>query len=83
VDKRIEHARWLTVEEAARVAGVSRQAVYGWIGRGRLQPVPTDDGVRIDADDLSRLLAARRAAANVGVGVATVLRWAEEADFAG
>jgi excisionase family DNA binding protein len=71
-----------TVEEAARKAGVSRQAVYAWIERGRLQPVPTDDGVRIDAADLARLLAARQAAAAAGVGIATLLRWAAEAGLA-
>jgi DNA-binding transcriptional MerR regulator len=69
----------LTIGEAARVAGVSPQAVHGWIGRGRLRPRLTDDGHRVDADDLFRLLAARRAAAVAGVGLGTVLRWADGA----
>jgi Helix-turn-helix domain len=67
---------WLTVEQTARLAGVSPQAVYSWICRGRLRPCPTVDGYRIDADDLFRLLSARRAAAVAGVGMGTVLRWA-------
>jgi hypothetical protein len=74
--RRGELAGELTIEEVARVAGVSRQAVHGWIGRGRLRPVPTADGDRIDADDLFRFLAVRRAAAVAGVGMDTLLRWA-------
>jgi hypothetical protein len=69
----------LTVGEAARVAGVSRQAVHAWIGRRRLTAIPTDDGDRIDADDLFRLLAVRRAAAVAGVGMDTLLRWTDGA----
>jgi hypothetical protein len=39
----------LTVEAAARVAGVTTQAVHGWIGRGRLagggrRPIPAVGG---------------------------------------
>jgi excisionase family DNA binding protein len=68
-----------TVGEAAKAAGVSRQTVYDWIARGHLWPLLTDDGYRIDADELARLLAARRAAGAAGVSLGTVLRWAADA----
>jgi excisionase family DNA binding protein len=75
----VDGRAWLTVGEVARAAGVHRYTVYGWIARGRLQPLPTDDGTyRIAAPDLARLLATRRAAATAGVRVATLLHWAEE-----
>jgi len=68
---------WLTAEEAARAAGVSRQTVYVWIGRGRLRPLPGDDGrVRIAGADLAGCLATRRTAAAVGVRVGTLRGWA-------
>jgi predicted site-specific integrase-resolvase len=35
---------WLTVEEAARIAGVHRYSVYKWIRWGWLAPLPADDG---------------------------------------
>jgi excisionase family DNA binding protein len=69
----------VTVEGAARAAGVHRYTVYTWIERGWLSAVLTDDGYLIGAADLARYLAARRAAARVGVRVGTLLRWAEEA----
>src|SRR5204862_80517 len=72
---------WLTAEEAARAAGVSCQTVYVWIARGRLHPIPSDDGqVRIAGDDLAGCLATRRIAATVGVRVDTLLGWAAAAD---
>jgi len=69
---------WLTVEEAAGVAGVSRQTVYSWIERGRLLPRAADDGKSIDAGELERLKATRRAAWATGVHVDTLLRWIDE-----
>jgi excisionase family DNA binding protein len=79
-DGRAAPRAWLTVDEGARAAAVSRQTVYAWIARGRLRALPSDDGaLRVAADDLARLLAARRAAAAAGVRLDTVLQWAEEA----
>jgi excisionase family DNA binding protein len=70
---------WLTAAEAAGVAGVHRYTVYHWIARGRLRTLPSDDGAfRVAADDLARLLAARRAAAAAGVRLGTILRWTGE-----
>ena len=72
---------WLTVEEAAREAGVSTNTVYAWLGQGRLRPLPSDDRMhRIARDDLKRLLAERRAAAATGVRIATLRQWAEGAN---
>ena len=72
---------WLTAEEAARAAGVSRQTVYVWIGRGWLHPLPSDDGqVRIAGAELAGCLATRRTAAAVGVRVGTLRGWAAAAD---
>ena len=68
--------RWLTVAEAAAVAGVSRQAVYGWAARGRLALAPTDGG-RIAAGELSRLLAVRRVADRTGLAQRTLRRIAD------
>ena len=84
-DERTGVARaWLTVGEAAREAGVHRYTIYDWIGQGRLQTLPSDDGAyRIAAADLDRYLVARRAAARAGVRVDTLLRWAEEAGAEG
>ncbi|MEA2512191.1 MAG: Helix-turn-helix domain [Thermomicrobiales bacterium] len=74
---------WLTVAEAARIAGVHRYTVYDWFGRGRLQPLRCDDGTyRIAVADLDRYLATRRAAAAAGVRLHTLLRWTDEADAA-
>ncbi|MEA2597605.1 MAG: Helix-turn-helix domain [Thermomicrobiales bacterium] len=70
---------WLTVEEAARIAGVHRYSVYKWIRWGWLAPLPADDGrFRIAADDLARLLATRRAAADLGVRPRTLRNWAAD-----
>ena len=72
---------WLTVEEAMRAAGVSRNTIYAWVRQGRLRLLPSDDRMhRIAGDDLARLLAERRAAATTGVRVATLRHWAEEAN---
>jgi len=68
-------ARLLTIEEAARVAGVSRQAVYRWIERRLLHAQLTDDGYRVSDRALARFLAERQAAANLGVRVDILRRW--------
>jgi excisionase family DNA binding protein len=72
----------LSVAVAARLAGVHRDTIYAWIARGRLQALPGDDGYRIAAADLVRLLAARRAATATGVRLGTLLRWTETAGVA-
>jgi predicted site-specific integrase-resolvase len=55
--------------------------MYVWIARGRLHPIPSDDGhVRIAADDLARYLTTRQTATTVGVRVDTLLGWAAAAD---
>jgi DNA-binding transcriptional MerR regulator len=69
----------LSVEEAAIVAEVSRQTVHYWIAQGRLQPLRTDDGDRLDPEALLQFLALRRAATAVGITVDTLLQWTEEA----
>jgi excisionase family DNA binding protein len=71
---------WLSVSEAARIAGVHRYTVYNWIERGRLQALPGDDGYRIKTTDLNRYLATRRAAAAVGIRMGTLLMWADRAN---
>jgi excisionase family DNA binding protein len=63
------------VDAAARLVGVHRDTVYAWIARGRLQALPGDEGYRIAAADLARLLAARRTATATGVRLGTLLRW--------
>jgi predicted site-specific integrase-resolvase len=82
-ERRTSTRAWLTAEEAARAAGVTRQTVHVWIGRGWLRPLPGDDGrIRVAADELARHLAGRRAAAAVGVRVGTLLGWGGGADAA-
>ena len=77
---RIDFGRaWVSVPEAAALAGVTRQAVHWWIAQGRLTAVPTDDGYRIDRAELSRFLAERRAARAIGVKLDTLRQWADEA----
>jgi DNA-binding transcriptional MerR regulator len=68
----------LTISEFATRAGVSRQAVHGWIARGRLRATWTDDGIRVDAAEAMRYLAARRAAESVGISVDTLLHLADQ-----
>lgn len=73
------NGRWLTVAEAAAVAGVSVQAVHGWIARGALEEAWTDDGHRrVDAAALGELLALRRAAGGAGIRLETLRRWVDE-----
>lgn len=67
----------LTEAEAAARAGVTKQAVHGWFTRKRLQSVLTEDGLRVDAAELDRPITLRRAAAEAGVAVDTVLGWAD------
>ena len=75
-DDRIDHGRErLTVPEAAALAGVSRQAVHAWFAQGHLTPINTGRGYRIDREEFRRFLAERRAAAAVGVKVATLRQW--------
>jgi hypothetical protein len=62
------------IAQAARVAGVSRQAIYNWIGAGWLRPVAAVDGGGVDAADLARLCAMRDAAADLGVRPGTLRR---------
>jgi len=69
----------ISVSEAATRAGVSRQAVHQWFAQGRLAPIQTDDGYRIELDALSRFLTERRAAAAVGIKLDTLRQWSAEA----
>jgi hypothetical protein len=59
---------------------VSRQAIDQWLAQGRLQRLVTDDGYRIDGEELIRFLAVRRAAFTVGIKVDTLLQWTVDAD---
>jgi hypothetical protein len=61
------------ITQAARAAGVSRQAIYNWIEAGLLRPAESDSG-GVDATDLARLCAMREAAADLGVRPATLQR---------
>lgn len=67
--------RWMSLRDVARAAGVSRQAVSRWVATGRLQAISTAAGYRVAADDVERLLALRRTAAQIGVHPRTVQRW--------
>jgi excisionase family DNA binding protein len=55
----------LSVGQAARAAGVSRQAVHGWIRRGRLPADRVAGRYAIAPDDLAALLEPRRLTAAV------------------
>jgi excisionase family DNA binding protein len=79
-DRGTDGRRWLSVREAAETAGVCHQTIRNWIWWGRLQPLPDDDGYRINATELSEFLAARRVAASVGIAVTTLMQWAESTD---
>jgi len=61
------------ITQAARAAGVSRQAIYNWIGAGWLRLAESDSG-GVDATDLASLCAMREAAADLGVRPATLQR---------
>lgn len=71
--------RRVTVKEAAALAEVSCQTVHNWIAQGRVQPLQTDDGARLDLEELGRFLAMRRAASAVGIQIDTLLHWTDEA----
>jgi predicted site-specific integrase-resolvase len=71
---------WLSVEDAAHVAGVSRQALYGWIERGRVRIVLTEEGYRVAARDVTRECALRRTAAQVGISQRTLRQWLASTD---
>jgi excisionase family DNA binding protein len=53
-------AAWLTIDEAAQQAGVSRWTVRGWIARGQLPSVRIDRRRRIDPTDLAAAQEAAR-----------------------
>jgi excisionase family DNA binding protein len=53
-------ATWLTIDEAAQQAGVSRWTVRGWIARGQLPSVRIDRRRRIDPTDLAAAQEAAR-----------------------
>ena len=80
-EERMRNGRdWLSVREAAEHAGVSQGAIRYWIGNKRLQALAIDGRYQaVDAGELSRFLAARRAAASVGINVTTLMQWVEEA----
>jgi hypothetical protein len=60
---------------AAALAGVSRQAVEGWLAHGWLHAQQTDDGVRLETDELRAFLARRAVAQTAGIRLATLARW--------
>lgn len=70
---------WLSVREAAAVAGVSRQSVHRWIAQGRVSAVAGDDGYRVDSAELTDFLVLRRAAYLAGVTVSTLETWTGDA----
>jgi hypothetical protein len=79
-DDRVDFgADWVSVPQVTALVGVSRQAVHQWLARGRLAAIPTDDGPRIARAELDRFLAARRAAADVGIKVETLRKWTDRA----
>jgi excisionase family DNA binding protein len=68
----------VSVKEAAALAKVSLQTVHNWMAQGRLQPLRTADGYRVDLEELAQLLAMRRAAAAAGITLDTLKQWADE-----
>ena len=67
---------WLSTEEAAYVAGVSQQTIYGWMRRGHLEFVRGEDGVaRIDPANLARLDEMRQVASQSRLRLGTLQRW--------
>lgn len=48
-------ARWLTIDEAADLAKVSRRTIYYWFSKGKLVTCRTaGGGLRIEAESLFR-----------------------------
>jgi hypothetical protein len=74
--------RWLSISDAATLAGVSRQAVHGWIARGHLTIVRSDDasGSWLDATRFTQFLAERAVAVTKGVRIETVRHWQVDGD---
>jgi len=69
--------RWVTRTRAAALAGVSRQAVELWLAHGWLHAHQTDDGVRLETDELRAFLARREVAQTAGIRLATLARWVD------
>jgi excisionase family DNA binding protein len=69
---------WMSVQEAAALAGVSRQTIHNWMALGRLRPLVTDDGYRINAGELEHFLAMRQAASRAGIKLDTLQQWTSE-----
>ena len=68
----------VSVKEAAALAKVSLQTVHNWLTQGRLHPIRTDEGCRIDLEELAQFLAMRRAAAAAGITIDTLQQWTNE-----
>jgi DNA-binding transcriptional MerR regulator len=68
----------VSVKEAAALAKVSPQTVHNWMTHGRLQPLQTADGYRVDLEELAHFLAMRRAAAAAGITLDTLRQWTKE-----
>jgi excisionase family DNA binding protein len=69
---------WISVQEAAARAEVSRQTIHNWMALDRIRLLVTDDGYRIDPEELEQFLAMRQAASRVGIKVSTLQHWAGE-----
>jgi len=55
--------------------------VYHWIAQGEVSALPDDSGhIRVDSATLATFLAARQAAREIGIQVATIRRWVAEGD---
>jgi hypothetical protein len=74
---------WITTSEAATIAGVTLQAVHGWIRRGHLTVVRDvlTPAYWIEADGLNRFLAARQAAHGMRMRTETVRHWQRDDDL--
>jgi excisionase family DNA binding protein len=73
-----EDTAWVSVDEAARSVGVSRQAVHGWISRGQLAAQRVGNRVQVETRDLHRIHQLRAAAVSAGVHPKTLVRWVTE-----
>jgi excisionase family DNA binding protein len=69
---------WISVQEAAARAEVSRQTIHNWMALGRIRPLATDDGYRIDSEEFQQFLTMRRTASRVGIKVDTLQHWVGE-----